>query len=295
MEMRQIQYFLAVGRSLNFTIAANELHISQATLSRQITAMETELNLLLFFRNNRNVELTASGEYLYQEFKKLYGTYQTITENARKIFEGYNGALTFGILEEISLGGKLQDCIHSYLQKHPNHNLDFKRYSFKGITDRLLDSTLDFGVTFFFDIIHLTSLKYKIIQKAPAGVLISSKNPLSGKKVFNPVDFKNQTFIIMSNTDSHFASTGAIEYCLQYGFYPKLRFAPDLDTAMLWVEAGMGLAFTYDNAISAMNPTMRFIPFSQEDSIPESLLILAWNSANKNPAIESFLKEFKNK
>lgn len=212
MEMRQIQYFLAVGRNLNFTIAANELHISQATLSRQISAIETELNILLFFRDNRSVKLTPSGEYLYQKFGKLYGNYQTITENARKIFEGYNGELNFGILEEISLRGKLQDCIHDYLQKYSNHNLNFKRHSFKGLTDGLLNASLDFGVTFFFDIHNLTSLKYKIIRKAPPGILISSKNPLSKKKVFHPADFKNQTFIIMSDTDSSFASNSAIEY-----------------------------------------------------------------------------------
>lgn len=292
MEIRQIQYFLKVARSLNFTVAANELQISQATLSRQIAAMEAELNLLLFFRDNRNVKLTQSGEYLYQEFSKLYGSYQTITDNAKKIFEGYSGELSFGILEEISLRGKLQEIIHAYSKTHPNHTLNFKRYSFKGITDGLLTGELDFGVTLFFDISNITSLKYKIIQKAPAGIVISARHPLSKKDIFRPKEFKNETFIILSGDDSRYASSGAIEYCLRYGFYPKIRFAPDLDTAMLWVEAGIGVAFTNKDAISVLNPAMTFIPFAPEDDMPEFILVLAWNPSNINPAMEIFLKEF---
>lgn len=293
MNIQQIQYFLTVSRSLNFTNAAAELEISQATLSRQISAMESELNLLLFFRNNRNVKLTPSGEYLYQEFSKLYGNYKAITDNAKKIFEGYNGQLTLGVLEETTLNGAMQNCIYSYLHHYPNHTLDLRRRSFRGITDGLLDMSLDLAITLFFDISRLTSLRYKIISRSTDGILISSKNPLAGKKVFHPRDFQNQTFIVISDSDSRFAANGAIDYCMQYGFYPKLRMAPDLDTAMLWVEAGMGLAFTHANAISVRNPSMTFIPFAENDRVTGAMLVLVWNSANTNPAISSFLKEFK--
>ncbi len=292
MELRQIHFFLAAARSLNFTSAANELQISQATLSRHISAMESELNLLLFIRDNRNVRLTSCGEYLYREFTKFYENYQCITENAKRIFAGYNGELTFGVLEEIKLETYLRDSLFAYQHDHPNHTLDFCRRSFKGITDGLLDASLDFGITFFFDIADITSLNYRVISHVTDGIVISSRHPLAHKKVFYPEDFKNQTFIIISKLDSHNAERQAIDYCMQHGFYPKLRVAPNLDTAMLWVEAGIGLAFTFSEAISVLNPSMTFIPFAPDAFIPGSMLVLAWNETNTNPAIPVFLKEF---
>jgi DNA-binding transcriptional LysR family regulator len=292
MDMRQIQYFLTVARSLNFTNAANELQISQATLSRQISAMESELNLLLFFRDNRNVRLTQSGEYLYQELSKLYGNYRSIVDNAKKIFEGYNGQLTFGVLEETTLMGTMQDSIYRYQHVHPNHTLNFKRSSFKGLTDGLLDFSIDFAITLFFDISTLTNLQYKIISRSIDGILISNKHPLAKKSAFYPKDFQNQTFILISDSDSRYASNGAIDYCTRCGFYPKLRIAPDLDTAMLWVEAGLGIAFTHQNAISVLNPSMTFIPFGEKEQVTGATMVLVWNPSNTNPAIPSFLKEF---
>ncbi|MCD8150732.1 MAG: LysR family transcriptional regulator [Clostridiales bacterium] len=291
MDIRQIKYFLTTARCLNFTNAAVELHISLSTLSRQITAMESELNLLLFIRDNRNVKLTRCGEFLYKQFSDLYGNYQEIVQNAQKIFAGYNGRLTIGVLEEVTLGKTVRDTIQPYLHGHPDYSLDLERRSFSGIKDGLLDMSLDFAVTFFFDISSQQSLEYRIISSDTHGILISSRHPLSHKKVFHPADFQHQTFIVISDSDSPAAMKGIIEQCKQAGFYPKLRIAPNLSTAMLWAEAGIGLAYSYSSSVSAPNPDLTFIPFAQELG-PERNLVLAWNSSNTNPALPVFLKNY---
>lgn len=290
MDMRQIQYFLTVAKHKNFTAAAASLDISQSTLSRQITAMEKELNLLLFLRDNRNVRLTDCGAYLYSEYARLYEQYVKITRNAQDIFQGFSGNIKFGILEEITLEGKLQDIFYDFHMKFPNQIIDMRRGSFKELADGITTLELDFIVTFFFDISHNTAIEYRIIEDAVHGIIVSGKNPLSGRKRLSFADLKEETFIILSEEDSPLASTGAINHCMAHGFYPKLKFAPNLDTAMLWVEAGLGIAFTYSKSIAAHNPSMTFIPFCGEDQIAESKMVLAWNSGNSNPAIHNFIK-----
>ena len=292
MEMRQIKYFLTVARCLNFTAAAAELKISTATLSRQIRAMETELNLLLFFRDNHNVRLTESGRYMSREFEELFRNYESIVDIGKKIFEGYSGQLNFGILEEISLDGKIQDNLYRFQRNHPEAIIDLKRHSFKGLADGLLNQSLDFAVTLLFDVSNLISLRYKKLCYSANGILISTRNPLAKQRVFLPDIFKSQTFIVISDYDSHLAAEQVIKLCQSYDFYPKLRFAPDLSTAILWAEAGMGLTFAHQQALSVRNPSLRFIPFDKTLQSPDDMVVLVWNPHNGNPSINSFLKEF---
>ena len=290
MEIRQIEYFLTVARHLNFTTAATQLNISQSTLSRQITAMEKELNLLLFVRDNRNVALTGCGKYLYSEYAQIYSHYLQITENAKQIFQGFSGNIKIGVLEEITLEGALQDILHTYHHEYPGQVIDMQRGSFKALTNGLTTMELDFIVTFFFDISNNAAFQYRIIEDAVHGIIVSSKNSLARRKSLQFTDLKDETFIILSREDSPLASSGAINHCMAHGFYPKLKFAPNLDTAMLWVEAGLGLAFTYAKSVAAYNPSMTFIPFGSEDAIAESKMVLAWNTRNSNPAIPNFIQ-----
>lgn len=70
MEIRTLEYFLAVAREENMTEAANTLHITQPTLSRQIADLEQELGKQLFIRTNRNTKLTEEGIHLRQRAEK---------------------------------------------------------------------------------------------------------------------------------------------------------------------------------------------------------------------------------
>ena len=75
MEIRQLKYFAALAKYQNFTKAAQELYISQPTLSQQISALETSLGCSLFYRSKRMVALTAAGEALLPKAEQLIEYY----------------------------------------------------------------------------------------------------------------------------------------------------------------------------------------------------------------------------
>lgn len=296
MDTQQIKYFLCLARHLNFTSAASELKIATSTLSRQIVLLETELNVQLFSRDNKNVRLTPSGTYFQQELSKIYENYKMVEQNTQRIYQGFSGNIKCGILEDVTLNGIMQDNFHTFIRKHPDYTIDLHRDSFHKLVEGILDGTYDCIISFFFALDNIISLNYKIIEDITEGFLISSKNPLAKEKHFDPIKFKNQTFITLSSDNNTYVSNGAIEFCQKYGFTPKMLFAPDIDTATLWVEAGMGISFTYGKSIGSYNPALTFVPIRDSDVMTFApSIVLAWNKNNNNPANKQFLKEFKGK
>lgn len=70
MQIRQLEYFVAVAEQLNFTKAAKQFYISQTAVTLQIKALEEELGVVLFYRTNRKVELTPAGKTFLDEDRK---------------------------------------------------------------------------------------------------------------------------------------------------------------------------------------------------------------------------------
>ena len=75
MNIDNIKCFISLAECLNFTKAAEKEHVTQTSMSRRISSLETELGAPLFYRDNRMVELTAAGKVFYDQAKKLVEFY----------------------------------------------------------------------------------------------------------------------------------------------------------------------------------------------------------------------------
>ena len=291
MTTQQMHYFLTLAKFSSYTKAANELKISISTLSRQILSMEDELNVQLFQRDNKNVSLTKCGSYMYRELLHIYFQYQVMTDNVRNIYQGYNGSLSIGILDDITLNGKLQDSFENIKRKHPDITLTLERGSYRELMDGLINEKFDCIISFLFALGEYEFLKYKIIENITEGILISSKNPLSENDYFDPYLFRNQTFILLDNAENPYVANGPMEFFKKHNIHPKLLYAPNLDASLLMVEAGMGIAFSYSKSIGSYNPSMKFLPVKGKGTITFGpKLVLAWDEKSDNAALQTWLE-----
>lgn len=101
MKIEKLYYFLSVARNLNFTRAAQECHIAQPAISRQMHSLEEELGFMLFDRTSRKVRLTAAGEMFYQNISRFVKDYEGSAAELQQMAQGkHRLTIEIGILGE---------------------------------------------------------------------------------------------------------------------------------------------------------------------------------------------------
>lgn len=105
MDLRQLKYFVAVARLLNFTKAAQELNIAQPPLSRQIQLLEEELGVILIHRDVRPIKLSQAGRIFYDQALQILGRVETMRDSTRRVGLQQNSVFSIGFVASTLYGG----------------------------------------------------------------------------------------------------------------------------------------------------------------------------------------------
>lgn len=289
MNITQMKYFIMAAKCGNFTKAADKLFITQPALSRQIAAMEMELNMQLFVRNNRSVKLTPAAVVLLEEFEKIYNAYNLAVAKAASSFEGMSGEVNIGILEGAYVGDLFPGVLRHFAKYYPQVRLNLRNYSFNALIEKLYSNELDVILTLLFDVEGRDKLCYQVIEHTQDHVVVHKDHPLASQSYVKLSDFKEDTFMMVSPEDSEMSPKLILDACKSCGFMPKVKFASSLQEEMLWVEAGVGVCILDTRNSLYKNPAVRFLDV---DLISDPSLTLAWNLDNYNPMKDIFIDNF---
>ncbi len=289
MNITQIKNFITAAKCLNFTKAADKLFITQPALSRQIAAMERELNMQLFVRNNRSVKLTPSAVILLEEFEKIYNDYNLAVAKAASSFAGISGELNIGVLEGAYVGDLFPGVLRHFDQYYPQVKINLRNYSFNLLIEKLYSGELDLIITLYFDVENREKIQTKIIEHTRDHVVVHKDHPLAGAKYVKLSDFRDDTFMMVSPEDSETSPRLILDAFKSCGFMPKVKFASSLQEEMLWVEAGVGVCILDSRNNLRKNSTVRFLDM---DQVSDPSLTLAWNVDNYNPMKDIFRDNF---
>jgi len=286
MNILQIRYFLTVAKCLSISEAADQLYISQPSLSRQISSIEQEIDCQLFIRGSRGLKLTPAGTVLLEEFKKLYDSYNGAVAKALNSRQGYTETLRIGVLDGTTVGDIFSDVLQYFSEYYPSIDIQMQYFDYKEIVERLYDGRLDVAFTLYFEICYRNNLCHRIIEKSCDHVVVHKNHPLAnfdGKVSLS--DFKDDTFIMVSPENSERTYATIVDACNRQGFMPKIRFTPTLLSQMLWVQSGMGVCVFDSRNTLRTNPVVRFLEI---DPIDDPSLTLVWHQDNKSRARELF-------
>ncbi|MFF3023838.1 LysR family transcriptional regulator [Gottfriedia sp. NPDC057948] len=155
MELRELEYFVAICEELHFTRAAEKLGISQPALSRQMRALEDRLGVRLFDRLGKKIAITDAGEILKEESEKIFSNLQFIYEQIGELQKLKRGKLIIGVMsEELSqLASKVFLELH---RKHPNVQLKITQSD--NIEDMVIQNEVDLALTMPLENEQLTNI-----------------------------------------------------------------------------------------------------------------------------------------
>ncbi|ULL14929.1 LysR family transcriptional regulator [Paenibacillus sp. H1-7] len=144
MEIRQLEYFMAVCQELHFTRASEKLGVTQPTLSHQIKALEDELGLPLFDRIGKKTAITEAGLILLKHCHTVFHSLESVREEIQELQEMKRGRLSVGVLpgELNSLVCRLLPDFH---EAYPE--IQVRIFSADNVAERLLNNEIDMALT----------------------------------------------------------------------------------------------------------------------------------------------------
>lgn len=193
MELRVLNYFLAVAREENFTKAAGQLHLTQPTLSRQIADLEQELGVKLFVRSNHNIILTEDGMILKRRAQEILSLADKTKRDFLQKDEALSGTISIGSGEFRSTE-YLAKIIAEFRRKYSNVKYEIYSGNANNIRDYIERGLLDIGLMSE----PVDMRKYNFVNmpiKEQWGVFAPNDSPLYEKESITPEDLKGMSIV----------------------------------------------------------------------------------------------------
>lgn len=282
MELRVLRYFLMVVAERNISRAAAKLHVSQPTISRQLSDLEDELGVSLFERGSRNIELTTDGEYFAQQARQIVALADKTVANVHGKHD-ISGSVMIGSAEAPMMQ-TVANAIGHLRQTASQVVVNIYSTDAEDVHARMQSGFFDFGV-----VMEPTDKSgYHFINLPGAtrwGVLVKRDSSLAKHAAVTAADLQQQP-VIMTRQRGRIDRVGDWLGTSERQFSVVATYNL-LYNAALMVSAGVGVAICLDGIVNTANSDLQFVPFSPPLSGHASLI---WPNAGKlSPAAHAFL------
>lgn len=282
----QIDYFLAVARNLSFTKTADEMYVSQPAISRQISHLEGELGFVLFDRSKKSTQLTAAGKLYYEFFSKYKQEMLRTKEQAHRVTNEQIGSIRIACLEGWNNISVIPDALNNFRNNFKNMDIELSSYGFKGLLKALGADKVDVILSLEGTLEDYEDIMRKTVTKVPKKIVFSDRHRFANRVSLTPKDFKDEKFFIPVPEESKYAEGKIKSYCRSQGFVPNIEMVANIESMLLNVRNGLGVAIMDDWTISSAGGDFKSVDLGITDDV-----ILAWKETNMNPAIGVLVSE----
>ncbi len=288
MELRHLRYFAAVAGELNFTRAAQKLHVAQPALSRQIRQLEDELGARLLDRTRHGVRLTKSGRAFLTETQAILLQSEQAIRNARKGGEAEQSQLNLGYI-----WGLFHSFVPPVLERFRGHFPETAVHLFDlapmAQASAILEGRLDAGFIGFAHEANSTGLSKRKVGSCAFVAALPKDHRAARKSAVPLASLANDIFLGISTDTFPGASRHVTDACVRAGFRPKILQMVERGYTILGLVAGnCGVALLPESLKALPHPGIVFRPLAEP---PIADLFVAWNAKSSRPALDEFLRQ----
>ena len=280
MDIRTMEYYLAVIREGTISGAALSLHVAQPYLSRQMKSLEEELGVSLFERGSRRITLTKDGLILRKRAEEMIKLMQITKEELALEGDIISGTIRIGAGES-HVFHYIAQAAYEISKNHPNISYEMVSGDTEDLISDISNGLLDFALIFSpYD--HSAYQSISLPDADTLGVLMHRSCPLSNKTSITNEDLQGYPLIITRGAETFFKSNKELSQMKIIATYNLLY------NASLMVEDGLGIAIAFDNIINTSGDgTLCFKPLQQQS--PQTGTLIWKKYQQLSPASSLFI------
>jgi len=260
-EIRQFRYFEAIGSTLNFSRAAERLHMAQPPLSRQIQQLEEELGVALIDRSVRPFVLTRAGSFFYEQSVQMLARVNEVVKATRRVGAGQRRWLGVGFVPSV-LYGFLPRTVQQFTSDHPELDLILSELTSVQQVEALRAGRIDIG--FGRLRIDAEGIDNTVLAEEPLVVVLPKTSPLSKHPDVSMADLLQEVLVIYpSQPRPSFADQILSQFRVRGYSVEKTYETNGLQTAIGLVAAGMGVTVVGSSVQRLQRDDVVYLPFRE--------------------------------
>ena len=286
LELSQLNCFVAAAEEMHFGHAATRLNMTQATLSRQIQALEHALKARLFERANRTVRLTTAGRVFLPEAKCILEMTESATNLTRRAWKGEAGVIRLGFVASAAFVD-LPDLLRQAKKELPDVQILLREMTTTVQKDAILSNMID--VAILRPPIDHGKFGVFRIRREQFFAALHARDLRAAKPKLTLQDFDRQDYIMYSTEGAGYSHAMLTTMFDQAGVAPVMVHHLDQNHSILsLVSAGLGAAMVAEGVTRLAFENVVYRPVDTEPTRPLEMYML-WRKQNDNPALPAFL------
>jgi DNA-binding transcriptional LysR family regulator len=292
-ELRQLVQFVAVAELKNFRRAAERLHMAQPPLSQAIRRLERELDVRLFNRTSRIVELTDAGNVLLAEARRILSQTEGAVIATQRTAQGRTGKLSVGFT--VPWAYELVPAVlTSFLQRYPDVTLAIREVSSSEQVRMLVDAELDFGFLRLPAHYEARGLETVLLREDALWVVLPRAHPMAGATSLSLAHLKNEAFVLPAynvgqGMEQFSFRMQIVNLCAEARFVPRVvQEANQMQTIVHLVETGLGISLVPGWTRTHFSSRAAYVALATKSQRARVTLAVAWSKANVSPIVNHF-------
>jgi len=284
-DLRRLQYFVAVARERNFTRAAEQLHIAQPALSRQVRLLEEELGVELLHRTTHSFELTDAGAFLLERGPAVLAAADELWRTARTYGSGDLGSvvIAYGASASYETAPKLLAALASH---HPGVQIATSVKSVGEIVAGVSEGSIDLGL------IRCppadSGLDARTVRHEAQGLLVRHDHHLAGASTAAVSELADENVLLHPREANPGHYDAVVDLCRAEGFEPRVLLRSlSFDLAYTPVVNGEAVAIIGESSRLGLPSELRWVPLGPPVALEVSLVARRYN---RPAAVERMLE-----